>query len=620
MRWRRPCRVRQHGHRPGWLRCVAPGKMVPPPGREASQPDGEIPLLYVHPRGHLNDLVVPAGALSALNAFPGPKLGRYSFEVTDAEIRGARVIAMDLHWALGLTGITSLLARVREVHPGVPTVVGGITASHHPEALLADLGVSYVIRGDSEEAFPSLITALLTGRDPGNIPNVWSPRRRPRQARISQGTFDAADPLTASWFPTLGRVRDWRTAAFPMSATLPVARGCSLRCPDCHGSHAATSGDGVLILSPPAFARHLRRARDLGLRSLRLVLGKLPTSRLSGLFAAAAEAGPFSFPEGVGLYTCSPPSRADLSALLRAFAGMATLSFVPPAAQTPLPGPAALAREEKAWHDVAAAVASEPRLQLDAWASDQGTLAATRRLIGAPAPRVGVSLSAAWSLTRPGAGPTRSLAELARVLAPAWTFYAAKLLSPALEQVLAPFRLLDELDSDPITTPDLPPPLATWQSAVRAYWGEHRLPALPGLGFLAVPVRSGPGRSPAGTFGATRLHGRLTVLGVEAAALRLDAASPLDVTHSHDAVRLHAPLRLAHGEGVAIIPGPSPSDTGASDLPGVDRFLVISTPAVPPASSIQIALRVQEAEVAILDADGKPISRGRSELGYFQPG
>ncbi|HEX9050808.1 MAG TPA: cobalamin-dependent protein, partial [Anaeromyxobacter sp.] len=130
-------------------------------------PGGPAPLLYVHPRGHLNDLVVPAGAVSAMNAAPFPKLGRYAFEVTDAELRAARVVAMDLHWALGLAGLEPLLARVRAVNPAARVVVGGITASHYPRELVEALGVDHVVQGDAEAAFPALVAALLDGGEPG---------------------------------------------------------------------------------------------------------------------------------------------------------------------------------------------------------------------------------------------------------------------------------------------------------------------------------------------------------------------------------------------------------------------------------------------------------------------
>ena len=41
-------------------------------------------------------------------------------------------------------------------------------------------------------------------------------------------------------------------------------------------------------------------------------------------------------------------------------------------------------------------------------------------------------------------------------------------------------------------------------------------------------------------------------------------------------------------------------------------------PGAPSLRSVQVSLRVQEAEVALLGADGLPLARGRCELGYLK--
>lgn len=597
---------------------------MPPTARGAAPdapPAGPAPLLYLHPRGHLNDLVVPAGALSAMNAAPFPKLGRYAFEVSDAELRAARVVAMDLHWALGLAGLEPLLARVRAVNPTARVVVGGITASHYPRELLDEVGVDHVVQGDAEAAFPALAAALLDGRDPGDVPNVWTRGRPPpRRARIDAAAFDAVDPLTADWFPTLSRVRDWPAAAFPMSATLPVARGCALRCPTCHGSHAAVSGEGVLAISPAALVRHLERARALGLRSLRLVVGKLPASRLAPLLAAAAARGPFPFPLGVGLYLCTPPDAGDLAALEAAFDAQVTVSVVPPGEHVPRPPDAAVAREEAAWREVAAAVARSRRLRLDVWAGSERDAAAARRALGDPGPRAVVSLAAVWSLTRPDAARRPTLAELRDALGPVWTFYAGRLLSPALEPLLAPFRLLDELDADPAAAPPPPPELAGWRERLLAHWRAHRIAALPGLSFDAVPARLRPSAAPARGFGGTRLRGALRAVASDAARLALDRAVPLAADLAHDAVRLRAPLRLDPGDdAVALVARPPPGGAAPGPALPAEGLVVLDARGAAHAAAVQVAIRVQEAEAALVDAAGTPLARGRAELGYVRP-
>lgn len=592
----------------------------PSPGAApAAGASGAAPLLYVHPRGHLNDLVVPSGALSALNAAPFPKLGRYAFEVTDAELRAARVVAMDLHWALGLAGLEPLLARVREVNPAARTVVGGITAGHYPRELVEALGVDYVIQGDAEETFPALVAALIEGREPGDLPNLWSRGRSPRLARIGQAAFDASDCLTADWFPTLTRVRDWTTAAYPMSATLPVARGCALRCPTCYGSHAETFGPGLLVRSADGLARELGRVRRLGLRSLRLFAGKLPAGTLSTLLAAAAEVGPLALDRGVGIYLCTPPSEADLDALETAFDAHVGITVIPPGEHVPRPPPAALAREEACWRAAAARVRRSPRLRLDAWTMDPADAAAARGLLEPDGQRVVVSQGTGWSVTRPVGQDRPTLEALRTALAPLWTFYAARLLSPALDVLLAPFRLLDELDADPADAPAPEGPLAAWHEVAQRGWRAHRIPALTGLTFFALPAAARPGAAGVGRVGLARVHGQARRLGAAEAALRAGIVQPLRCSADAGAIRLRAALAgWPPGDAVALVPGPPTGPLSPAWLEAVATHGLLVLEGAPGAAELAISLRVQEAELAILGRGGEPLRRARAELGYVR--
>lgn len=576
------------------------------------------PLLYVHPRGHLNELVVPAGALACMNAAPGPRLGRYAFEVSDEELRAARVVAVDVHWALALAGLPSLLARVRRVNPAARVVAGGITAGLYPGRLLEAPGVDYVLQGDAEETFAALVAALLAGREPGDLPNLWRPGRPARLARMDAAAFDATDCLTADWFPTLARVRDWPCAAFPMTATLPLARGCALRCPGCYGSYAETFGPGVLVRSPAGLVRELQRARALGLRGLRLVAGKLTEARLLPLLEAAAAAGPLHLERGVAVYLCAPPSAAALDALEAAFGGGAvTISVVPPAEHVPRPPPAELAAEEAGWRAAAARVRRSEQLGLDAWTEGRETAAAARRLLEPDGRRVQVSQGSVWRMTRPP-GEARPPFEAVRAaVAPLWTFYAARLLSPALARLLERFRLLDELREEEVPAP--PGALAAWHEVIRTGWGRDRLPTLPGLAFWAAPLPAAEGaaRPPRGEL---RLHG--AARWVAAPGAPLAPPFPLAVEEDETGVRLRG-APPAGALAFALLPAPP---AGAPDARwwaavAADGLVAIAAPPGEPGhiAEVRVALRVQEAELALLDGAGRPVARGRAELGYFEP-
>jgi len=164
-------------------------------------------VLYVHPGGHPNDLVIPAGALTCMNAARGTRLGRYAVEVTDDEIAAARVVAIDVHWALALPGFERLVTHVRAVSCGATIIVGGVTAGHYARELLERYPIDYVISGDPEASFAALVDALRAGARPTDLPNVHArDLPPPAQRRLTAAEYDATDPLTADWFPTCQRV------------------------------------------------------------------------------------------------------------------------------------------------------------------------------------------------------------------------------------------------------------------------------------------------------------------------------------------------------------------------------------------------------------------------------
>lgn len=57
---------------------------------------------------------------------------------------------------------------------GVPVVWGGIHPSLMPEQTLKHPLVDYVIAGEGEDAFLELLDAIVSSKDVGNIPGIWS--------------------------------------------------------------------------------------------------------------------------------------------------------------------------------------------------------------------------------------------------------------------------------------------------------------------------------------------------------------------------------------------------------------------------------------------------------------
>ncbi len=576
-------------------------------------------LLYIHPSGHLNDLVVPAGVLSCVNGVAGERRGRYAFEVEDAEIRAARVVAMDLHWAVALPGFARLARHVHAVNPRAAIVAGGITAGHYARDLLESLPLDFVLEGDSEVAFASLVGALVDGRAPGPIPNVHARGMpAPTRCRMTAAEFDRTDCLTADWFPTFQHVTNWDAAAFGQGRTLPVSRGCAMRCPVCYGSYASTFGPGVLVRSPEGLAGNLARAVGLGVRNLRLVLGKIPARTLTALLDGLVAAGPFAFDSTLGFYLCTPPSDDDLDRLETAIRSPIALSMIPPEEHVPSPGPDTLEAEREQWRSVVRRVSRSPRLHLDVWATSTVEVERLRRDLAAESvPGATISLGSVWNVTRPNdAGERPSLGALEAAMDPVWTFYAARLLSPPLAAALSPFRFLDEIPADPEGSAAPADSAATWWPTILGCWRRHFLPLLPGLRFAAVPVRR---RSPGVRHRhATRLGGDLRAGQAERAA----GTDPvlLQTSVDHRGVTLSGSCVVPDGaDALAFVPSGPDGSVDPARVSAVLADEVILLACAPGAGTLAVSLRIQDATVAWLGLDGTRKSGGRADLGYFRP-
>ncbi|GMV43074.1 MAG: hypothetical protein AMXMBFR64_47900 [Myxococcales bacterium] len=570
-----------------------------------------------------------------MNALDAARLGRYAFEVSDAEIRAARVVASDLHWAVGLPGFLRLVEHVRSTNPAAVIVAGGITAGHYASELVR-LGVDYVLRGDSERSFALLVKALLAGspselrtnlhrdlpRDlptelrpdlSTDLPNVVSRSGAGPSLRMTQAEFDATDCLTLGWFPTLSRVSDWPSAAFSPSRTLPAARGCPMRCPACYGSHASLYGPGTLTRSPGALASEVARAASLGVSQLRLICGKPPARTLTAWLRALAASGPHRFDSMVGLYLCTAPSDEDLDLLHRAFASPVALSVIPAEEHAPALPPGVLQREQAAWRRVVARLRDTDQIQLDVWATTPVDVDRIRRELDAEDhPGVRVSLGTVWNLLRPSDGAVPDMDTLRSTMDVLWTWLAARLLSPALSEALLPFALLDEVDDPPPNAPHISP--AAW-AAILGEWERHRLPLLPALSITATPVLAGAHSAPRRTHAGVRYEGALAVHHPGELSAPLGPPTNLPVELTHRGARLRATLEIPAGaDAIALHAAPLPGES-ASAAPG----LVVVTGVSPGTRTLRITLRMMDAWVDVSDRRGLRLASGRADLGGLRP-
>ncbi len=582
-------------------------------------------LLYIHPSGHLNDRVVPTGAITSVNAVGFGKLGRYAFEVSDDEILQARVIAIDLHWNVSLPFFSRMVGHVRHLAPKTPVVVGGISAGYFAGALLADGLADHVVSGDSEPFFATLVDRLVQGIDTRGIPNVLSIGGPPVPvcARISSAEFNRLDPLTIDWFPTHNRLMRAPGWAFNAGPTISVVRGCKMRCPDCYGSSARLFGKGTLSLAPTRLEALVRQARQQAAPSLRLLIGKPPAAYLTRLFRQLARSGPH-VQEDTGLNLCTPPTDEDLDLLTEAFESHVSLSVTPPDEHVPHLPPGRVAYETEAWIRVARRCAKSNRLSLDMWcATAEGTRRWKHLLTDAGVQRPKVSQSCAWQMTRPTDDDALMMREALDAFAPFWTFSAARLLIPGLSRMLAPFRHLDEIVEDPATL--APPPgrwSPFWDRAI-AQWHQHRLPMMPGLSFLAIPVTGAlEFRSPA--VGGVSTSSAFAEAFPRQGPLRLTGNPwPLATHHDHACSMLtgagflppdtDALLIAPVLDGNTQLPAAFPDGTAPDGLAGLPvRHVGLAR--------LDVRLQTQTASVWLKSPDGETLSWGGATFVRYSKG
>ena len=75
-----------------------------------------------------------------------------------------RAIGIDLHWLPHAHGALEVAKIVKEIHPDVPVILGGLSSTYFHQELIGYPQVDYVLRGDSTEApLYQLLLALRNG-------------------------------------------------------------------------------------------------------------------------------------------------------------------------------------------------------------------------------------------------------------------------------------------------------------------------------------------------------------------------------------------------------------------------------------------------------------------------
>jgi len=170
-----------------------------------------------------------------------------------------KAIGIDLHWMPHCHGAIEIARLAKEVHPGVPVLLGGLSATYYHEELLEYPEIDFVLRGDSTEPpLHQLLVALEQGGPLDQVPNLtW---RDHGQTRVNPLTFipktlDYIDVYPELLIEMALRYRDFASVLpfngwlrNPTTMVLPL-KGCAFECVTC-GSSASTCAHMTLRRKP----------------------------------------------------------------------------------------------------------------------------------------------------------------------------------------------------------------------------------------------------------------------------------------------------------------------------------------------------------------------------------
>ena len=158
-----------------------------------------------------------------------------------------RAVGIDLHWLPHAHGALEVARIVKELHPSVPVIMGGLSSSYFHRELIGYPQVDYVLRGDSTEPpLHQLLLALQSGAPLDQIPNLtWKDAAGIHVNPLSFApmSLDYVDLRPDLMVEMVMRYRDLEsTLPFngwwnnPVTAVLTV-KGCAFECVTCGSSH-----------------------------------------------------------------------------------------------------------------------------------------------------------------------------------------------------------------------------------------------------------------------------------------------------------------------------------------------------------------------------------------------
>jgi len=176
-----------------------------------------------------------------------------------------KLFGIDLHWLPHAHGGPEVAKLLKQLHPDVPIVFGGISASYFHRELIEDPSVDLVLRGSVTEPLLLALVQEIEGEGKfERVPNLTWKGGENAATFVPRSLDDFTPDLGMMIGSVVGRLDFWTTVPFhgwwrhPITAVFTV-RGCSHRCVTCGASDAAFErfmpGHHPLLRSPGNIAK-----------------------------------------------------------------------------------------------------------------------------------------------------------------------------------------------------------------------------------------------------------------------------------------------------------------------------------------------------------------------------
>ena len=183
-----------------------------------------------------------------------------------------KAVGIDLHWLPHAHGALEVARIVKELHPRVPVIMGGLSSSYYHRELIGYPQVDFVLRGDSTEApLHQLLLALQKGAPVDAISNLtWKDGAGTHVNPLTYVpmSLDYVDLRPDLMVEMVLRYRDLQSTlpfngwwSNPITTVFTV-KGCTFECVACGSSHTTcthlTKRQKPVFRSPASLVANVR--------------------------------------------------------------------------------------------------------------------------------------------------------------------------------------------------------------------------------------------------------------------------------------------------------------------------------------------------------------------------